>query len=101
VHIDVANKDQVVVTASNQRAYMWKNNKWNALPGAGIRTTIGSKNAFIVAKDGSLYKGTFAEYFPTKQRRDVQEDDEHAHMHRIDGDDVDMDDLNDDNFMEE
>jgi hypothetical protein len=75
VNIDVQDKNKVIVTGVNQRLYMWKNNRWNVLPGIGKRATVGHHHAYVVNKAQYLYQGAFPTYIsgPIKPPKPVPE----------------------------
>lgn len=57
VNIDVQNPCRVIVTTSGSRMYIWKNNNWTLLTGAGTRSTINEYNYFTVNSAHQIWKG--------------------------------------------
>lgn len=57
VNVDVQNPCRVIVTTSSSQMYIWKNNNWQLLTGAGTRATITESNYYHVNSAQQIWKG--------------------------------------------
>jgi len=55
-NIDVQNPCRVIVTILD-KMYIWKNNNWELLTGAGKRSSINEVNYFTVTENDEIYIG--------------------------------------------